>query len=110
MDPTFQVSILRLAKEDVDSIFLWLHQRSPAGANRWYAAFLESASSLAVDPLRHGLAPEASVVTEAVRHCFFKTRAGRNYRILFVVKEFEVRVLRVRGPGQATVEQKDLDR
>jgi hypothetical protein len=59
-----RVVILRLAYEDVDVIFDWLKERSSVGANRWYVAFLESAASLANDPLRHGLAPEASAVTE----------------------------------------------
>ena len=109
MDLSHQVVILRLANEDVDFIFKWLQERSPFGANRWYAAFLDSAASLASDPLRYGLAPEASSVTEAVRQCFFKTRAGRSYRILFVVKGSEVRVLRVRGPGQLNVEREGFD-
>jgi hypothetical protein len=39
---------------------------------------------------------------------FFKTRHGRTYRILFLLADQEVRVLRVRGPGQRPVSKRDI--
>ena len=104
MDQQFKVKLLRLAQEDVDSIFCWLQERSAGGANRWYSAFQEAAMELSREPERYGLAPEASMLTEAVRQRFFKTKAGRLYRILFLIVDAEVRVLRVRGPGQEMVQ------
>jgi plasmid stabilization system protein ParE len=109
MDSQFEVVVLRLAREDVETIFQWIHQRSTGGADRWYQAFREAACSLAQSPHRYGLAPEASLVTEPVRQCFFKTRAGRQYRILFFIGDEEVRILRVRGPGQPIIEREDLE-
>ena len=38
----------------------------------------------------------------------FKTPHGRNYRLLFIIMEGEVRVLRVRGPHQKRLSRRDL--
>ena len=58
MDTRFEVYLLRRAQEDVDSIFRWIQERSPIGANRWYAAFQGAAMDLAREPERFGLAPK----------------------------------------------------
>lgn len=105
---TFSVRILKLAWSDADSIFAWINERSPAGAARWYAAFLSAARNLSDDPERHGIAPESESLDREIRHRFFKTRRGRVYRLLFAIVGEEVRVLRVRGPGQPPVRQQDI--
>ncbi|MEQ1825344.1 MAG: type II toxin-antitoxin system RelE/ParE family toxin [Pirellula sp.] len=109
MDQLFEVKLLRIAHEDVESIYCWLLKRSPIGANRWYLAFQEAAMDLSREPERFGLAPEANELTEAVRQRLFKTSAGRSYRILFLIVDAEVLVLRVRGPGQKMVQLADLE-
>jgi len=50
------------------------------------------------------------VIGEPIRHVFFRTRAGRTYRALFLLVGDEVRVLRVRGPGQPPVGPDELPR
>ncbi len=104
----YRVLVLWRAEEDTDAIYLWLAKRSTAGAARWYRAFLDAAASLSENPERCGLAPESAVVGYEVRQHFFKTRHGRKYRLLYVVAGEEVRILRVRGPGQAPVGKTDL--
>ncbi len=105
----FHVKILSRARADVAAIYSWLNQRTSVGANRWYQAFIDSANSLEYQPNRHALAPEAAVVAKPIRQCFFKTPAGRLYRILFLMVGDEVRILRVRGPGQSQVQSEDID-
>jgi plasmid stabilization system protein ParE len=105
----YRVFVLRRAEEDTDAIYLWLAKRSTAGAARWYRAFLDAAASLSEHPQRCGLAPESAAVGYEVRQHFFKTRRGWKYRLLYVVAGEEVRILRVRGPGQAPVDTTDLD-
>jgi plasmid stabilization system protein ParE len=107
--PTFHVNILSRARVDVDAIYSWLSERTLVGASRWYGAFIDSANSLEYQPDRHGLAPEATVVAEPIRQCFFKTPVGRLYRILFLIVGDEVRILRVRGPGQSQVRAGEID-
>ena len=52
-------------------------------------------------PRRFPLAPENSLATLGeVRQFLFKTRRGRTYRAVYVIMDDEVRILRVRGPGQ----------
>lgn len=64
--------------------------------------------ALAKDPLLPPLAPEAEDIGEEIRQTLFRTRAGRTYRVLFIIVGDEVRVLRIRGAGQAPVTLEDL--
>jgi plasmid stabilization system protein ParE len=105
---SYFVRPLRRAVHDIDEIYQWLVRRSKSGADRWYAAFLKAASELEHFPDRHPLAPEGEQFTEDIRHLFFRTRRGRTYRILFTIVGSEVRLLRVRGPGQNILEENEL--
>jgi len=63
-------------------------------------AFEEACDRLKRETLDHALAPEADWIGRDIRQNLFKTPQGRYYRLLYVVVENEVRVIRVRGPGQ----------
>jgi len=102
------VVILRRADEDTSAIYVWLAKRSVAGAGRWYRTFLDAAASLSSNPFRCGSAPESAAVGYDVRQHLFKTPRGRKYRLLYLVTGDEVRILRIRGPGQAPVTGSDL--
>ena len=102
------VRILRRAQAVADEIYDWIAKRSAAGAVRWYSAFRASAASLDQQHERCAPAPESESVGYDVRQRFFKTRRGRTYRLLFTIVQDEVRILRVRGPGQAPVTRDDL--
>jgi plasmid stabilization system protein ParE len=102
------VRILHRAQVDADDIYEWIAKRSPAGAVRWYSAFRAAAASLDKQHERCAQAPESESVGYDVRQRFFKTRRGRTYRLLFTIVQDEVRILRVRGPGQAPVTREDL--
>jgi plasmid stabilization system protein ParE len=105
---TFQVTILGRARSDVESIYEWISKQSPSGAAAWYAAFWDATQKLSTDPESCGLAPEAEIVGIPLHQSIFRTRRGKRYRILLTVIGNEVRLLRVRGPGQASVKQDDL--
>jgi plasmid stabilization system protein ParE len=104
----FRVVLLRRAENEVNEIVGWLVERSPQGASRWLAALEEAKSKLAKNPLGYGLAPEDDFVDNEIRQIIFKTRRGRRYRALFIVIESEVRILHVRGPGQAPLASSDF--
>lgn len=93
--------ILPRAERDVQAIFEYISPRSEDGAIRWWRAFDEAAHAVPENPERYGFAPENSLSEFDVRQFFFKTPQGRRYRGVFVVVGSQVRVLRVRGPGQA---------
>lgn len=106
---TYSVAILQRARQDVQRIFDWLADRSEQGAQNWFESFERSVSTLSENPLFAPLAPENDYCEREIRHILFRTQRGRTYRALFTVVESEVRILRVRGPGEPSVRGKDLE-
>ena len=105
---SYKVLVFPRAAANIDAILAWIQERSPVGARRWLAAFEAATGELAQDPLRHPLALEARDLGQPIRERFFRTRRGHIYRILFTVGEVEVRILGVRGPGQAPIAPDDV--
>lgn len=105
----FRLRILPRAEQDAQHIFDWLKAESPDGAIRWWFAFDEAVHNLVEHPHGDGLAPETKSVPYELRQFLFKTRRGRRYRGVFVVVGDEVRVLRIRGPGQRPLQQDELE-
>lgn len=104
----YRVRILARARGDLDGIMAYISERSPEGAARLLARFEEAMATLEKNPFVAAIALESEELGEEVRHVLFRTKAGRAYRALFLVVGDEVRVLRVRGPGQRPVEPDDL--
>ena len=65
-------------------------------------------AKLTQNPKRYGFAPENKPASRELRQSLFKTPRGRRYRAVFVVVENEVRVLRIRGPGQSELEPDEM--
>lgn len=107
---SFKVRELQKAKADKRHIFEWLYERSPIGASAWLAAYDELVERLKTSADSFADASEQADLDMNLREALFKSRAGRLYRALFVVRGDEVFILRVRGPGQAPVEAEDLER
>src|SRR5262245_22322257 len=100
--------IFRRAAGDFHKIVKWLKTRSPAGAEAWRFAFAECLAEIISDPSRYEKVAEGSVPPHGIRQALFHTRRGNKYRIVFQVVGFEVRVLRIRGPGQRNLRDRDL--
>ena len=84
-------------------------ERSAEGAERWLDALEKALDSVANSPESYSLAEEADAFPHhTIRQFFFRTRRGRTYRGLFTVVGKEVRVLRLRGPGQDLVAPEDV--
>jgi plasmid stabilization system protein ParE len=106
---TLRLNILPRAQQDVQKIFDWIAERSPDGANRWFAAFEQATQKLLINPEIYGAAPENKYVACELKQFLFKTRQGGVYRGLFTLIDDEVRVLRIRGPGQPPLATDELD-
>jgi plasmid stabilization system protein ParE len=104
----FTVSVLQRAQADAEWIFGWIANRSPQGAAQWGRAYDATVQELSRDAAQWGLAPENEEVGIELRQKLFKTRRGRPYRLLYTIVGKEVRLLRVRGPGQAPVTGEDI--
>jgi plasmid stabilization system protein ParE len=96
----YVLSTLRRAENDVEHIYGWLARHSSAGAVAWYRAYVDAIGDLRQNPLAFGFAAERSLARREIRQRNFRTSQGAYYRILFTVAEDQIRVLRVRGPGQ----------
>ena len=106
---THHVRVSRSARADVRQTLHDLNARSRPGAVAWRRAFEAMLSRLENRPAGFALASENDLFDEPIRQTLFKTRAGRTYRAVFVVRADVVHVLRVRGPGQNLLDADDLD-
>lgn len=105
---SFRVTAHRRAEEDVAQVATWMAGHSLDGAARWLNAYDDMIDQLRETPQSFGLAPENELVDSEVRQAFFKTRQGRMYRAIFTIEGDEVRVLRVRSPGQGPIASDEL--
>jgi len=99
------VRILSRAEEDVKTIFAWIAERSPVGAQAWLMAFELAVTQLPRDPTAYGFAPETGLGEFELRQFLFRTRRGRTYRGVFIIQSDTIYILRIRGPGQAPLTQ-----
>jgi plasmid stabilization system protein ParE len=105
---SYTLSVLHRARADIDETRAWIARHSPQGAARWYSVLRKNINELRSRPHQFGLAPESAELGIEIRQRLFKTRRGRLYRVLYTIVGKEVRVLRVRGSGQAPVTVEDI--
>ncbi len=105
---TLILKILPRAEQDAQHIFDYISKRSLRGAAAWWAAFEDAATRALDDFARFALASENDLFPFEIRQVLFKTRRGRTYRYVFTVVGAELRILRVRGPGQPPLQPDEL--
>lgn len=105
---TYRPVIVEPAEADVDRIYAYILARSPQGAAAWYRAFVACTKRIVLQPLACSIALENAAFDFELRQALFKTRYGVPYRCVFTVVDDEVRILRVRGPGQAPLKAGDI--
>ena len=97
----YAVNLTSTGNRDLEGCYAYIVKRSPRGAAAWANAFQEHVvTALATDPHSYELAPESGDHAVEIRQKLFRTRQGRNYRALFTIREKEVFVIHIRGPGQ----------
>lgn len=105
---TCRVNIMPRAEHDAQQIFDWIGERSRDGATRWWTALMLAVFKLAENPSSYGFAPENELADDELRQFLFKTRHGRTYRGVFILVGDEIKVLRIRGPGQPPLKPDDF--
>jgi plasmid stabilization system protein ParE len=104
-----RLRIHEFARADVHKILIWISNRSPQGAAIWRKTFEDAVAKLLAAPEQYPAAGESSSRWKRnIRQAIFKTKQGRPYRILFETGEDEVRILRVRGPGQPPLRPRQI--
>ncbi len=104
----YKVVALRRADADVRNIVEWIAQQSLQGAKSWLDAYEQLLEHLATHADTYPAALEDPDCAIALREALFRTRHGRAYRAVFTIVGDEVRVLRIRGPGQPPQNDNDL--
>jgi plasmid stabilization system protein ParE len=107
---TRELRLIHFAQRDLSRIFDWLERRSPRGAAAWYQAYRKSALKVVADPEAFPSVEEAMDLKVDIREALFKSRQGRRYRIIFEFDAKEIRILRIRRPGQRPLRRRDLPR
>lgn len=104
------VRISARAEGDIERILRFLRKRSTVGAVNWLAAFRSMLELLPEQVTMHPLADENAEHLETIRNALFRTRHGRTYRAIYILRGCEIFVTHVRGPGQRRVAREDFYR
>jgi plasmid stabilization system protein ParE len=104
----YKVIALHRAEEDVGHITRWIAERSLQGAEAWLDAYEQVLAHLAENADSLATAPESVDCNIPLKQALFKTAHGRTYRAVFTIAGNEVRILRVRGPGQPPLQDDEL--
>lgn len=97
---SYQVELTSRAQRDLDGILGFLVSHSKRGATNWLRRWDEVVEQLTATPETCNFAPENEDHDEEIRHVLFKTRRGKTYRALFIIRNDTVFILYLRGPGQ----------
>ena len=107
---TYRVVFTPRAREDAMEAFLWLAERSPEAASRWYEGLEKAVASLSKYPKRNPIAEEESkILGLEIRQKLHGRRRGV-YRILFTIDGDTVFLLYVRHGAQGTIEPNNENR
>jgi plasmid stabilization system protein ParE len=104
----YNVVALRRADDDVRHIARWLFKSSPSGALAWLQAYERLIELVSANAEMYPAAIEDSESSISLKEALFRTRRGRTYRAIFTIVGDEVRILRVRGPGQPPLKDDEL--
>jgi len=101
---TYRVVVTARARADALEAFVWLAERSPDAAERWFLALQEAIEGLSTMPERHPVAEEESEhLGVAFRQMLYGKR--RNvYRLLFSVQDDVVTLHYIRHASRGPIE------
>jgi plasmid stabilization system protein ParE len=98
VDRSYQVELKETAEAEAEAAYLWMSQRSPEYAIRWYRGLLEAIAGLTFMPRRFPVAPESEAVGLEVggkSRLIRQRRYGRGantWRVLFYIVEEDATV------------------
>ncbi len=104
----YDVVVLQRAEADVRHIVHWIADRSIQGANSWLDAYEELIDRFANDADAYPTAMESSECQITLKEALFGTGHVQCYRALFTIVGHQIRMLRLRGPGQPPSREDEL--
>lgn len=99
---SYQVVTLPQAEKDIRDAVRWMAQHTPKKSTEWGFDAVKAIRSLSTFPARCPFAPERQTFGLEIRHLIF----GK-YRILFIIEDETVYVLRVRHSAQDVLRPDD---
>jgi len=104
---TYSVVVSATAKQNLRDAYAWAARQAPETAAKWLERFYQALQTLATNPERCSIAPEATLLGREVRQFLFGRRRSV-WRALFVIEAAEVRILHVRRGTRDTARPEDL--
>ena len=91
----YRVLIEPPARDNIDEACLWIAERNPSAAVKWFNGLEQAIQTLEDFPHRFPLAGESKAFDVEIRQLVYGKRVGA-YRVLFTIAEDAVHVLHVR--------------
>ena len=104
----YQVKLTRHAKQEIESVYLWLKDYNSSYADRWFRDLMDSIATLQEKPKRCALARENDNFSDEIRQLLYGKSKSR-YRIIFTIKGDFVYILSVRHGLRASLDFNPLD-
>jgi plasmid stabilization system protein ParE len=106
----FRLVISEPAERDIESAYNWWRSnRSEEQANRWYVGIQQSIRALRQTALQCPFAAESRLHPSGLRQMNFGVGRRPTHRIIFVVEERVVKIVRVRHSSQQSLRVEDLE-
>ena len=105
---TYTVDVTAQAGAEAEEAYLWILERAPEAAARWWNGLEAAILSLEEMPARCRLAPENDEFEEESRELLYGKRQHR-YRILFTIREQAVIVLHIRHGAREHIHGEGAD-
>ena len=97
----YRILITGPAQQDIQLAHdWWCENRSAADAGRWYRGIYHAIASLVDMPERFPHAPESELLEQGIRQLNFGLGRRPTHRIVFVMTEKEIVILRIRHASQ----------
>jgi plasmid stabilization system protein ParE len=104
---TYRVVLQPEARLDLIQATEYIAERAPMAAERWAKGFLASVKALEEQPDQWPLAEESPYLELPLREWQYRTKSSVT-RAVFLIVGDEVRILRIRRPGQDSLRKEDL--
>jgi hypothetical protein len=105
---TFHVVMLRHAEQDLEAARRWAARHAPQTTDRWLHRFYQALQTLAENPDRCPIARENDRINIGLREFLFG-RKPNVFRVIFVVRANQVRILRIRRAQRRRLSRKDIE-
>jgi len=105
----YRIVLADSAKTDTENIHRWVTEQAPLRGSEWFEKLLDCLYSLAENPRRCPLAPEAQKAGRDIRNLLYGRRKHA-YRILFEIDEGRqtVWILHIRHGGRTYLQPGEL--